>query len=54
MKKEKLDTKTTQDLFKVKDCPACDGKGTYLEKDKDIPGIAYIEDCDICEGSGSV
>ena len=54
MKKEKLDTTTTQDLFKVKDCPACDGKGTYLEKDKDIPGIAYIEDCDICEGSGSI
>ena len=55
MKKEKLDTTTTQDLFKVDNCPACDGEGSFLAKEPDKYDNSEIyEDCDICKGSGLV
>jgi len=58
--KEKLDTKTTQDLFKVDDCPACNGEGQikiekkYFDPNNITDYSDYYDDCDICEGSGSV
>jgi len=60
MKKEKLDTKTTQDLFKVDDCPACNGEGQiiitkkYFDPMKKYNNSELYEDCDICDGSGSI
>ena len=47
----KTDTTTTQDLFKVYDCPNCNGDGKfYNEKDN----YEIIEDCDICKGTGTI
>jgi len=57
---EKLDTKTTQDLFKVDDCPVCDGEGQiiitkkYFDPMKKYDNSELYEDCDICDGSGSI
>ena len=31
---KKLDTTTTQDLFKVDDCPACNGEGQIMIEKK--------------------
>jgi len=47
----KIDTKTTQDLFKVENCPNCDGDGkSHIEKNN----YEIIEDCDICKGTGVI
>ena len=51
--KKKKEEPPTADLFGVKDCKFCKGKGTYTEPDKDFPGVAYIEDCEHCNGTGS-
>ena len=49
--KMKIDTKTTQDLFKVENCPNCDGDGkSHIEKNN----YEIIEDCDICKGTGVI
>jgi DnaJ-class molecular chaperone len=49
--KMKTDTTTTQDLFKVYDCPNCNGEGKFHnEKDN----YEIIEDCDICKGTGTI
>ena len=56
----KIDTKITQDLFKVENCPECDGEGKkintkkYFDPIKKYDQSEIYEDCDICNGSGSL
>ena len=46
-----IDTKITQDLFKVENCPYCDGHGElHIEKDN----YDVYEICDICKGTGVI